>query len=59
VKRRAFMRGNKDPADAVFTGTLAARMQVLSYNPLTHAAFACRWGNGAPKGVTGPRQWLR
>ncbi len=38
---------------------LGARIRGYSYNPLTHAAFACRWGNGAPKAVTGPRQRLR
>ncbi|MGY4396162.1 hypothetical protein ACVWZA_001335 [Sphingomonas sp. UYAg733] len=51
------MRGNKDVVDTAATDTLAAKMLGYRHNPLGHAAFAYRWGEGALKGVAGSRVW--
>ncbi len=51
------MHGNKEVADTASIDTLGAQMLAYRYNPLGHAAFTYRWGEGALKGVAGPRAW--
>jgi hypothetical protein len=52
-------RGNKRAGGAASTSALAARIPDIVHDPLSHADFAYRWGEGALKGVTGPRAWQR
>jgi len=43
----------KDVAD----DGIAAHLSAYVHDPLRHAAFAYPWGEGALKGVAGPRAW--
>jgi hypothetical protein len=38
---------------------LARQMTRLRHDPLAHAQFAYRWGEGVLRGVAGPRAWQR
>ncbi|MGH6615603.1 hypothetical protein [Sphingomonas sp.] len=38
---------------------IGAHMRAFTRNPLAHARFTYRWGEGALKGVLGPREWQR
>ena len=59
MKDHIVMRENRHEPDAAPTGTYTAQMTGYRHDPLAHAAFAYPWGEGALKGVTGPRAWQR
>ncbi|QNQ11389.1 terminase [Sphingomonas alpina] len=51
------MPENNPAADAAPDDDLVEYMHAFRLDPLAHADFAYRWGEGALKGVSGPRAW--
>ncbi|MGY4399014.1 hypothetical protein ACVWZA_004226 [Sphingomonas sp. UYAg733] len=51
------MRENRRAAGPIKLPVLGAHMRRFRYAPLKHARFAYPWGEGALKGVAGPRTW--